>query len=92
MTKNGLIDAVKKSFKGDNFSKWLTGNVLGTAFKNIHKAIKKRNQFSYPDFETFTVRKRKARKGRKPLNGTEIQIGASKTVGFKVAPKLKNIL
>ena len=40
----------------------------------------------------FTLRTRKARKGRNPQTGEEIKIKASKTVGFKPAPTLKNSL
>ena len=92
MTKDQLIESVKKSCNGDDISKRLTGDVLDAAFQSIQKAIKKNKRFSYPGFGTFLVRNRKARKGRNPQTGTEIQIKASKTVGFKPAPKLKNSL
>ena len=92
MTKDQLIEAVKKNCNGDNISKRLTGDVLDAAFQSIQKAIKKNKRFSYPGFGTFSVRNRKARKGRNPQTGAEIQIKASKTVGFKPAPKLKNSL
>jgi len=42
-----------------------------------------------PGFGTFSVRARKARKGRNPQNGDVINIKASRTVGFKPAPSLK---
>ena len=41
---------------------------------------------------TFTVRNRKARKGRNPQTGATIKIKASKSVGFKPSPKLKGSL
>jgi len=92
MTKEQLIETVIKSCKGDDISKRLTENVIDAAFKNIQKAIKRNKRFSYPGFGTFLVRNRKARKGRNPQTGAEIEIRASKTVGFKPAPKLKNSL
>ena len=92
MTKDELIGSVQKSCNGDDISKRLTGDVLDAAFESIQKAIKKNKRFSYPGFGTFLVRNRKARKGRNPQTGAEIQIKASKTVGFKPAPKLKNSL
>ena len=92
MTKDQLIEAVQKSCAGDDISKRLTGDMLDAAFESIQKAIKKNKRFSYPGFGTFLVRNRKARKGRNPQTGAEIQIKASKTVGFKPAPKLKNSL
>ena len=92
MTKDQFIESVQKSCNGDDISKRLTGDVLDAAFENIQKAIKKNKRFSYPGFGTLSVRNRKARKGRNPQTGAEIQIKASKTVGFKPAPKLKNLL
>ena len=88
--KNDLIDAVQKSCNGDGISKRLTSDMLDAAFENITKAIKKNKRFSYPGFGTFTVRHRKARKGRNPQTGSEIEIKASRTVGFKPSPKLKS--
>lgn len=92
MTKDELINSVIKSCKDPNLSKRLTGDVLDAVFENISKAIKKEKRFAYPGFGTFTVRNRKARKGRNPQTGEEIKIKASKTVGFKPAPTLKNSL
>jgi DNA-binding protein HU-beta len=92
VTKDELINSVIKSCKDPNLSKRLTGDVLDAVFENISKAIKKEKRFAYPSFGTFTVRNRKARKGRNPQTGEEIKIKASKTVGFKPAPTLKNSL
>ena len=92
MTKDELITAIIKSCKDSSLSKRLTGDVLDAAFENMSKAIKKEKRFAYPGFGTFTVRSRKARKGRNPQTGEEIKIKASKTVGFKPAPTLKGSL
>jgi len=92
LTKDDLITAITKSVKDNSLSKRLVGDVLDAAFEAISKAIKKEKRFAYPGFGTFTVRTRKARKGRNPQTGEEIKIKASKTVGFKPAPALKNSL
>ncbi|HBP10695.1 MAG TPA: integration host factor [Nitrospina sp.] len=92
LTKDELINAVIKSCKNDGLTKRLTGDVIDAAFDTISKAIKKEKRFAYPSFGTFTVRSRKARKGRNPQTGEEIKIKASKTVGFKPAPTLKSSL
>ena len=92
MTKDELITSVIKSCKNSDLSKRLTGDILDAVFENISKAVKKEKRFAYPGFGTFTVRSRKARKGRNPQTGEEIKIKASKTVGFKPAPTLKNSL
>ena len=53
---------------------------------------KKNKNFSYPALWTFTVRKKKPRKGRNPQTGEEIQIDTSKTVGFHTALTFKGLL
>jgi DNA-binding protein HU-beta len=86
MTKGELIDAVAKSA---NISKLTAEDAVDATFENIGKAIKKSKRFQVPGFGTFTVRSRKARKGRNPQTGAAITIKASRTVGFKPAPVLK---
>jgi DNA-binding protein HU-beta len=87
MTKGDLIDSVAKSAK---ISKRTAGEAVDATFDNIAKALKKSKRFQVPGFGTFTLRSRKARKGRNPQTGAVINIKASRTVGFKPAPVLKN--
>ena len=86
MTKAELIEAVAKSAK---ISKMAAGEAVDATFDSIAKAIKRSRRFQVPGFGTFTVRSRKARKGRNPQTGAAISIKASRTVGFKAAPVLK---
>ena len=92
MTKDELISSVIKGCKDDSLTKKLAAEIIDSAFDAIGKAIKKDKRFAYPGFGTFTVRIRKARKGRNPQTGEKINIKASKTVGFKPAPSLKSSL
>jgi len=86
MTKAELVDAVAHSAK---ISKLAAGDAVDATFESIAQAIKKSKRFQVPGFGTFTVRSRKARKGRNPQTGAPINIRASRTVGFKAAPVLK---
>ena len=86
MTKGELIDAVAKTA---NISKLAAGDAVDATFEHIGKGIKKSNRVQVAGFGTFTVRSRKARKGRNPQTGAAITIKASRTVGFKPAPVLK---
>lgn len=86
MTKGELVEAVAKSA---HISKLAAGDAVDATFENIGKAIQKSKWFQVPGFGTFTVRSRKARKGRNPQTGATISIKASRTVGFKPAPVLK---
>ncbi|MBI2350277.1 MAG: HU family DNA-binding protein [Deltaproteobacteria bacterium] len=86
MTKGDLINAVAKGVK---LSKRAAGDAVDATFQTLARAIKKDKRFQVPGFGTFTVRSRKARKGRNPQTGAEINIKASRTVGFKPAPTMK---
>jgi DNA-binding protein HU-beta len=86
MTKGELIEVVAKNA---NINKRAAGQAIDATFEGISRAIKKTKRFQVPGFGTFTVRSRKARKGRNPQNGSIITIKASRTVGFKPAPDLK---
>jgi DNA-binding protein HU-beta len=86
MTKGDLVDSVAKNAK---ISKRAAGEAVEATFDAIAKAIKKSKRFQVPGFGTFTLRSRKARKGRNPQTGAVINIKASRTVGFKPAPVLK---
>lgn len=86
MTNGDLINSVGKAAK---LSKRRAGEAVDVTFEQIARAIKKDKRFQAPGFGTFTVRSRKARKGRNPQTGAIITIKASRTVGFKPAPSLK---
>lgn len=86
MTKGDLVEAVAK---GAKLSKREAGDVVDATFENLARAIKRDKRFQVPGFGTFSIRSRKARKGRNPQTGAEIAIKASRTVGFKPAPGLK---
>lgn len=87
MTKSELIEQIAKQCEG--ITKKATGEVVEHLFKTVAVAVKKNGRFTYPGFGTWTVRARKARKGRNPQTGEVIKIKASKTVGFKPAKGLK---
>lgn len=89
MTKGELVDAVAKATK---LNKRAANEAVDATFENISRAIRKSKRFQVPGFGTFTVRSRKAHKGKNPQTGATITIKASRTVGFKPAPDLKKSL
>ncbi len=90
MTKAELLNNV--SSKVANLTKKQTGEVVDAVFAALTEAITTSERFSYPGFGTFTVKNRAAREGRNPRTNEPIKIKASKTVGFKPAPKLKDVI
>jgi DNA-binding protein HU-beta len=89
MTKADLIEVVAKAAQ---LNKRTAGEAVDATFEGIVKAIKKSKRFQVPGFGTFTLRSRKARKGRNPQTGDVITIKASRTVGFRPAADLKRDL
>jgi DNA-binding protein HU-beta len=88
MTKAELIERVAKQM-GPTVKKKTITKTVESVFEHLHKAIRKDKRFTYPGFGTFSVKKRKARKGRNPKTGETIMIAPTKTVTFKPAPSLK---
>lgn len=89
MTKAELLNNLTEALKHRNLSKTVINEVCDALFDNLVKGIKKDKRFTFPGFGTWTVKKRAARTGRNPQTGESIKIKASKTVGFKPAPKFK---
>jgi len=86
MTKEEMVNAVAKSTK---LSRRAAADAVNATFDALGRALRKDKRIQVPGFGTFSVRSRKARKGRNPQTGAVISIKASRTVGFKPAPTLK---
>jgi DNA-binding protein HU-beta len=87
MTKAELIETLARTTRQQ---KKIVARTVEMTFDQIARAIRKDKRFSMPGFGTFSVRQRKARPGYNPYEKIRIKIPASRTVGFRPAPKLKN--
>ncbi|MBE3604647.1 HU family DNA-binding protein [bacterium] len=86
MTKAELIEAVAKSTRQQ---KKAVALIIELAFDQIARAIRRDKRFVMPGFGTFSVRRHKARAGFNPRTNAPMTIPATRTVGFRPAPKLK---
>ena len=86
MTKAELVAKMAKDAK---ISKAAAGKALNGAIAAISKALKKGDSVTLVGFGTFSVSKRKARKGRNPQTGKEIKIAARKVAKFKAGSELR---
>jgi len=66
-------------------------NVFDTITNTILDALKGDDTVKIAGFGTYKVAKRKARVGRNPRTGEQIQIGASQKVKFLPAKSLKEM-
>jgi DNA-binding protein HU-beta len=91
MTKADLIE---KMATDAGISKAAAAKALDAFMDGVTDALKKKKEpkVTLVGFGTFTKVPRKARKGRNPQTGEEIQIKASNVVKFKPGKKLKDAL
>jgi DNA-binding protein HU-beta len=85
MNKGDLINEVSKVLKTKKDAQEAVDCVLSS----ITKALGKGDSVSLIGFGTFKVAERKARKGRNPQTGEEIDIAASKVPKFAAGKALK---
>ncbi len=85
MNKGDLVNEVSKVVKTKKDAQAAVDCVLSS----ITKALEKGDAVSLIGFGTFKVVDRKARKGRNPQTGAEIDIAASKVPKFVAGKALK---
>jgi DNA-binding protein HU-beta len=86
LTKAELVD---KMAEAADISKVAAGKSLAAALDGIKASLKKGQKVSLVGFGTFSVSKRKARKGRNPKTGEAIKIPAAKVPKFTAGKDLK---
>lgn len=86
MNKSELVDVLAK--KAD-LSKKDAKMVLDTFTEEVTKALTNKEEVRLTGFGKFTTSERKARKGRNPQTGEEIQIPARTVPKFKAGKNLK---
>ena len=89
MNKQELIEAIANNEEAGLGSKAAAERALKAVLDGITTGLKNDGEVQMIGFGTFSVKERSARTGRNPRTGEEIQIAASKTVGFKVGSGLK---
>jgi len=85
MNKSDLVDEVSKVLKTKKDAQMAVDCVLSS----ITKTLEKGGSVTLVGFGTFKVAERKARKGRNPQTGEEINIAARKVPKFVSGKALK---
>lgn len=89
MNKAQLIEAVAEELKK---SKADAERATNAVIEAVKKGVEKDKVVQLIGFGSFTLKERKARKGRNPKTGKPIDIEASKTVTFKPGKAFKEKL
>lgn len=87
MTKAELIDKIAANA---GITKADASRALDASIDAVKAALKKGQKVTLVGFGTFSVSKRKARKGRNPRTGAEIKIAACKVPKFTAGKTLKD--
>ena len=83
-------DLVGKIAKDAAITKHQAELAFTSFFGAVKGALKKKQKITMVGFGTFSVAKRKARKGRNPQTGAEIKIAARKVPKFTPGKELKD--
>jgi len=83
-------DLILKVAKDADLSKSVAEKAVNTLIETIKASLKKGNKVILLGFGTFSVSKRKARKGRNPRTGEAIKIPARKVPRFTAGRGLKD--
>ena len=89
MNKQELVEFVAKECE---VSKACGEKAINAVLDGIKNGVKKSKEVRLIGFGTFSVRARKARKGRNPQTGAVINIKASKAVKFTAGQDFKNVV
>ena len=83
-------DLVGKIAKDASLTKRQAEEAFDSLIGGITSALKKGQKVTFVGFGTFSVSKRKARKGRNPQTGAPIKIAARKVPKFTPGKELKS--
>lgn len=88
----GKGDIVERVAELTGYPKARMAVAYETIFELMAEALAEGDSVNVPGFGAFHVSERAARRGRNPVTGEPITISASKTVRFKPAKGLKEML
>ena len=87
MKKKDLVESISKQC---DISKATASDAIDRIFQSITDALKNDEKVDIKGFGSFNISDRKARKGRNPQTGEEIDIKASRVPTFKASKSLKD--
>jgi integration host factor subunit alpha len=89
MTK---VDIVENIYEKVGFSKKEVAKIVESIFDIIKESLQKEEKIKISGFGNFVVRRKRARRGRNPQTGDDIQITPRRILTFKPSQVLKAAL
>ncbi|MGQ9646800.1 MAG: integration host factor subunit alpha [Thermodesulfobacteriota bacterium] len=89
MTKVDIVEAI---YEKVGFSKKEVAKIVETIFDIIKESLAKEDKIKISGFGNFVVRKKRARRGRNPQTGDDIEISSRRILTFKPSQVLRAAL
>ena len=89
MTKLDIVQNVSDKLR---FSKKDSARIVESVFEIMKEQLSKGTTVMISGFGNFIVRNKRARKGRNPQTGVEMEISARRVLTFKSSPILRKTL
>lgn len=89
MTKADIVESV---YEMVGFSKKEAAQMVDTVFEVIKESLEDGEKIKISGFGNFVIKEKRARKGRNPQTGEEIEISSRKVLTFKPSQTLKKLL
>jgi integration host factor subunit alpha len=86
MTK---VDIVESIYEKVGFSKKEVAKIVESIFDIIKDSLQKEDKIKISGFGNFVVRKKRARRGRNPQTGSDIEISSRRILTFKPSQVLR---
>lgn len=89
MTKVDIVEAI---YEKVGFSKKEVANIVESIFDIIKEGLQQEDKIKISGFGNFVIRKKRARRGRNPQTGDDIEISSRRILTFKPSQVLKGSL
>ena len=89
MTK---VDIVENIYEKVGFSKKEVAKIVESIFDIIKESLQHEEKIKISGFGNFVVRKKRARRGRNPQTGDDIEITSRRILTFKPSQVLKAVI
>jgi len=89
MTKVDIVEAI---YEKVGFSKKEVAKIVESIFDLIKEHLEKDDKIKISGFGNFVVRKKRARRGRNPQTGSDIEISSRRILTFKPSQVLRAAL
>ncbi len=89
MTKADIVESV---YEKVGFSKKEAAQMVEMVFEIMKETLERGEKIKISGFGNFVVKEKRARKGRNPQTGEEIEISQRRVLTFKPSQALKKLL